>query len=303
MLQENKYIPLLFGILSTAGIILLTVVVVIMFGIYIHTISFFFIIPAGAILVGMGCGVGIFVGILVFGKRPQLIYYIGSLILSVVGFVGIYYTLYTTSYVTPDLTINHTFEGEHISSYSYSDEEGPITFKVFLLNEIRSRRSSFFIGMRRRGGGRIPIPIGSAELGSTYNWIKFGLEGLGFLVGGLLIGPLILGDRRYCDHCEHYLKDRSLRSFHLEEYQEVVQSINKPLSSGTHLREILKPQDLMPQTFKEAHVRIDVSHCPSCFEGFLLVKFMDKTSDGFEESIEDRQTISLNSNVLYELMS
>ena len=299
----NRYIPLILGILSTAAIVLLTVLLVVWRGIYVHTMSFFFILPVGAILVGMGCGVGLFVGLLYWGKRPNLIHYVGSTILSIIGFVGIYYALYSTSYVTADLKINHTFEGKHISSYSYSDEEGPITFKVLLLNEIRSRKSSFFIGMRRRGGGRIPIPIGSAELGSTVNWINFGLEGLGFLIGGLLIGPLILGDRRYCESCEHYMKDRSLLSLHLEENQKVVRSINESLSSGTRLREILKPQDLMPPTFEEAHFRIDVSHCPSCYEGFLLVRFMRKTSDGFEESIEDRQTIPLKSNVIRELIA
>jgi predicted Zn finger-like uncharacterized protein len=183
----SRYIPstvvaILLGGISTIITILLVVVVVVFTGYHIHSFSLFFVIPIGGLFAGAFCGSGVLWGLHLTRRKPANLHRWASLTLGIIGFIGTYYGLYATTYVSSDMKINHKFEGLHISNFVYKDTGKEINFYSYLIDEVRNRQSTFIIGVGK-SGKQIPIPIGSVGLGSVYNFIKFGLEGIGFILG------------------------------------------------------------------------------------------------------------------------
>ena len=287
---------MLLGTATSAGVIALVVVAAVATGYYLQAFSLLFIIPVGGIAAGIGCGAGVFYGLILSGKRPQVLDYLISAGLALAGFAGVYFGLYLTTYVTPNGEVNHRFQGDHISNFTYKDTGEPVTFRAYLLRDIASRESTFFVGSRR-----IHVPVGTFHMPSAYNWAKFGLEGLGFLIGGLVVCRLLVGDRKYCERGQRYMKDKSLFIISPEQYDQKVERLNAALQSGHDLRTLVEAESATKTT--EGHVQVTTSYCPTCYSGFLILKFMRKTSDGFEEIQEHRQTITLPGTVAREVVA
>jgi hypothetical protein len=171
-----------------------------------------------------------------------------------------------------------------------------VNFWDYLLRDIANRQTTFFVGSRR-----IHVPVGTFHMPSVYNWVHFGLEGMGFLVGGLMIGSLLVGDRRYCERCQRYMKDKLLFSILPDQFEDTVQRLNAALQSGHDLRALVETESATK--IKEGHVQTTISYCPMCYEGFLLLKAMRKTTDGFEELKEHRQTIRVSGVVAREVVA
>ena len=289
------FLPLLLGAATTAGVIGLIAIAAAATGYHLQTFSILFIIPVGGIAAGIGCGAGMFYGLILNGRRPQKLDYLISVGLALAGFVGVYLGLYLSTYVTPNGEVNHTFQGDHISTFTYKDTGEPVTFLAYLLRDIASRQSTFFVGSRR-----IHVPVGTFHMPSAYNWAKFGLEGLGFLIGGVVVGWMLIGDRKYCERCQRYMKDKRLFTILPEQYEDKSTRLNAALQSGHDLRALIDSEQAVKT--KEGHVQVAMSYCPTCYNGFLMLKVMRKTSDGFDEAQEHRQTIGLAGTVTREVV-
>jgi hypothetical protein len=292
---------IILGILSTFSVIFLSILGLEITGFYLHSFSLFFIFPVGGMIAGMGCGAGVYWGLLLSGTRAESNHHIIAVVFSLFGFFGVYYGLYATTYITPDMNINHRFEGSHISKFTYKNSGEKVTFSAFLVDKVRSRSSSFFVGVGRRGRS-IPIPVGSYGMGSTYNWMKFGFEGIGFLFGGFFVGTFLIGDKRHCERCHMYMKDKDMYAFDLEEIDRNIDELNTSLSSGEEFLELTKSKQQSSDFFGVPYSSVNVSYCPSCYDGFLLVKVFENTSD--RSDVEElRQTILVNSEFIRKIMS
>ena len=288
------FLPLFLGTATTAGVVALVVAVAAVTGYYIHSWSIFFIFPVGGIAAGLGCGVGVFRALIFSGKRPRAMHYLLSAGLALAGFVGIYFALYETTYVETDGRVNHWFQGQHISNFAYKDTGSKVNFRDYLLRDIVNRESTFFVGSRR-----IHVPVGTFHMPSVYNWAHFGLEAMGFLVGGLMVGSLLVGDRRYCERCQRYMKDKLLFNILPDQFDDKLQRLNVALRSAHDLRALIETESATKA--EEGHVQTTISYCPMCYEGFLLLKAMRKTTDGFEELKELRQTIRVSGDIAREV--
>jgi len=182
----STIIGLILGVLSTAITIFIVIATVAFTGYYIHSFSLFFLIPFGALAAGALCSSGLFWGIRLTRRKAVTLHSFLALCLGALGLIGIYYGLYATAYVSSDMRINHLFEGEHISNFVYKDTEEQVTFKSYFIDGIRSRSTTFIIGI---GQSRkmIPIPLGSVGLPSVLNWIDFIIEVLGFILGSFFV--------------------------------------------------------------------------------------------------------------------
>lgn len=109
----STIIGILLGVISTAITIFIAIATIAFTGYYLHSFSLFFVIPIGALLAGALCSSGLFLGLHFCRRKSVTFHNFIALCLGVIGFLGIYYGLYATAYVSSDMKINHTFEGEH----------------------------------------------------------------------------------------------------------------------------------------------------------------------------------------------
>ena len=143
------------------------------------------------------------------------------------------------------------------------------------------------------------------QLGPAINWVGFALEAVGYVVGGLLSGTFIIGDRKYCDTCKVYTKskDNLFRTL-IADADEKAATVNSALSTGSALRALVeKEKSAAPKSVRsEPHVRFAIEYCPRCFDGYLYAKLMKKARNGFEELTDHRQTIRLERSTVHDFV-
>jgi hypothetical protein len=83
--------------------------------------------------------------------------------------------------------------------------------------DISSRASTFFLSV-----GHAHVPVGGTEgvQIEPLNWISFALEPIGYLLGGLILAPQILGNKLYCESCSLYMKNKLLFRANPEDVSE-----------------------------------------------------------------------------------
>ncbi len=112
-------IATILGSLTTGLTILIAVAAVAITGYYLHSFSIFFIFPIGALFSGAASTMGFYWTYYIANRKPVGFDFLISLFLSVISFFGIYYVLYSVTYVSDDMKINYDFQGEHISNFVY----------------------------------------------------------------------------------------------------------------------------------------------------------------------------------------
>lgn len=292
--------PFFLGLLTTIGVVLAAVVSVACTDYYLHSFCMLFIVPVGGIIAGMGCASGIFLGLFISEKRQSFCDYLLAVQLAGLGFFGVYYTLYSATYIGPDQTVNYQFEGRHISQITNPDTHLPFTFASFVAHDVLNRESTLFIGAGREGRGI----HGSFQTKPILKWIDFGLEGLGFLVGGLSVGFLILQDKRYCESCQRYFKELWLFSVDPIEYKDVSIELEDYLDSGEDLANYIAIKQPNSNGLPSHRYRFELSYCPCCYEGLILIKAMEPDGDGcLQENPLHRRTIALTPEVIEDALN
>jgi hypothetical protein len=282
-------LSLLFGLLSTAGTAVLTVVIAAYARQYLHNLSPAFI-PFGAFLLGALCAAGYFGGLFVSGRRTRPIHYIAAAVLGIVGYAGVNYAVYRTAHVDAELSVNHQFHGQHISEFFADGQRERFTWPVFFVREAQRRQPSlagFTTVMQalpnppRRS---LPLTGGQRAL--------LALEFVAFLAGAVLVGPLVMRDRDYCTLCRRYLKERDLFFVPLEGMEASISRLNEAINLDPDA--VLALGRRAPATVRAAHVQVSLRHCLGCGSGFLLLRFIDQALlTGLNERRRDRQTVRL----------
>ena len=280
----------LFG-LFTAVIATALVVVVITTTRILPTAFFFaFILPAGAIIVGLGAGAGIPIGLRLLHARPTLISKVAGAALGLLCFALVYYVLYQRTYVDEEYEINYRGDGAHISEFIDLETGEAITFGSFMQLEVEGRRSSFI------GSGRRSALYEESGLGAALNWIRFALEGVGLAVGGLVVASF-LGEEAYCDRCRRYMKSRELASIPTAAFPALWERLGPSIGSAADLSTVAtgvpKPAE------GEPYVRLDLAWCEQCKDVNLLARsFTEKSPVGFNEVNAQRRSLPVSPFVL-----
>jgi hypothetical protein len=283
----------LFTAISFVGTILVVVLFNNISGYEIHSFNLWFIIPIGALLVGAGATAGMFYGHLRYNRVVSGRTYLIGLVMGVVALYGVYYVSYLTTYITPDNEINYSFNGDHISTYEIDGEQ--ITFGKYLEITRQSSSHQFFF----RG-----VPRGeSYETGEGVNTFYFWLQLIGAALGGIGGGLVMLGDKKYCQKCKKYKKEKELFKFDVDEYEAVVGKLGEAITDIPKLNKLSKETKLKDEKVN-AYAEVDLEYCPTCFDSYLLIKVMKLNSDSaFEEVQKFRQTIEVNSEIAEAIIS
>jgi hypothetical protein len=212
------------------------------FGFALYTWTFWFVVPAGAILAGFAGASGYCAGSWLFGHRPTRLLLLNIVIASVVTFFLIYYLSYVTLRV----------EGKQVSDY--------ISFWQYLDLALRSTSMEF--------------RYHAAKLGSTGELGYFGyaiavLQIIGFAVGGLVVYGVLVS-KPYCEKCSRYLsgKGTQVRYTHDSDGLQVnVAQVLQDLANGAVAPAIEFQRGFgNPKPQKDDHLRstFEVRYCKKC---------------------------------------
>jgi hypothetical protein len=293
-MEREIGLPLFLGVITTISVIVGIVVVVALSGFLVQSFTLLFVIPIGGVIAGAGCALGVFLGLLWLNRKPAPIHMKLAAALAIIGFIGTYMALYLTTYVGPDRTLNHSFEGIPLSDF--------MSFFDYLQMDISNRASTFFLNV---GHAHIPIGLdkGGFNLGPL-NWASFIAEPIGYIAGGLLLAPEIIGDRRYCEACQVYMKPKPLFRAPVDEVGEKIDLLNTAIAkSGTDLQNLVNTELKAKKVKNAPFFQFALEYCPKCFDGVLHVKAMRKGRDGPEEVEESRQTIRLDRAIIHDYLS
>ncbi len=258
----------------------------------IHSLSILFIIPIGGILLGMGWASGLFLGRWLTSTKMTKMDIIVAIFLWLITFFGVNYISYQTTYVSVDSENNISLLSQFSQPEDYAPLANLISFEEYM-NMINSSSSSQF----RFKGAKIGNEF---ETGATTTTILFYIQIIGVIIGSLGMW-WIFSDFKYCDNCKKYFKNKNFKNFDLSDFDSIVEEINKNLKNGVKLKktiEKIKGRDLNEKTYGD----IWVLYCPNCHEWYLVFKFFKILKDEIKEISEMKQQITLEKNVVLELI-
>lgn len=281
----------IFTVFGFIGTVILVVLFNHLTGFDLNSFTFFFIIPLGPILIGMGAAAGFFYGRFRYNKPVNKNHYLLGAVLGVAAFFGVYYASYLTTYVSTDKEINYSFNGDPISSYEIDGEQ--VTFSKYL--EISKNAKSQFYFHGRPVGGEV-------DTGGVLSTILFYLNILAATVAGAAVGLVIIGDKKYCKKCKKYTKEEKLFKFDIDQYEDNVNNLISAIDNLNELKNIIKNTSLKddnPNIFGQ----VDLEYCPSCHDSHLLVKvFKLGSNKNFEEVSKFRQSIKIKEYIAYLIL-
>jgi hypothetical protein len=271
-------VPVLIAGLASSAVTLFLVWLLNQLGMDFNIMSFYvmYVVPVGAILVGLVAGLGYSLMSWHSGMRISK-----SLLSTIVLLQIVFY--FAAQYIEYKYLISQYPGGEQITFLEYFD--------------ISSRQFAF-----EGKDGSIGEPLGA------WGYIFRVLEIIGFVFGGL-ITPLILKSRAYCDTCQMYMRSKELvmlpagqlpkkirrknkESFEeyqaqeeaaFDEGQQLLEDLRKYAGAGKldRFRKIVEEHMPHKKEYNKLSQRIivKVSHCPGCFKADLEASLVSGQGD------------------------
>ncbi len=244
-----------------------------LFGIDGTSFSMFFIVPIGAIIAGYIMTVGFPVGMKKGNIKSSKVSKLVSVLLAIALFVGIQYGYYQMTYIGEDITFNYKFQGDHISEYYFDDSGEQVNFFNYTVDRVNSMTISFSRNYVRE--------IGSVEGNKTINWLFFGIDLLGFLLGAYLAYSTTLDDLIYCDSCRKYKKNSTIGMIseaHDDNLQSLIDAIEQKDKELAH--SILKAHPVKEDDAHQEYLKLDYHECDECQSSNVVVTKHTKNEKG-----------------------
>ncbi|MBN1546008.1 MAG: hypothetical protein JW902_05040 [Syntrophaceae bacterium] len=245
------------------------------FGFAFYSLTFWFIIPVGALLSGFAGATGYLAGARLFNHRPTPLLLLNIVLVS----VGTFFVIHYLSYITLKV------DGQAVSDY--------VSFGQYLDIAIRSTSMEFRFRVKEIGA--------TGELGGWGYGVAI-LQILGFAVGGLAVYGY-LESIPYCKRCLRYFSAKGKQTRYTgdaEELQASTVQVLSDFSSGVITSAIEKHRMFGSHKFqKDNHLRsvIEVRHCKKC--GQHWVKYVvEKRSGNDWKEISDLTTASFTDQVV-----
>ena len=192
---SKSLVVTLFGIATAVATAFLNVTIINAAEFDVFSLFLFFIVPVGAIIVGMLATSGFYIGASILHKRADLMMFLLMMIVAAITMFLMYYIQYAMI----------EFEGIKLSSV--------MTFKEYM--ELNLTEMSYSIGRRGRSG------VDTGAVGS-FGYIIAGVQFLGILAGAFFVYAM-LGGKAGCEICGNYFKSKTKRTINLQGEEEIRQ--------------------------------------------------------------------------------
>lgn len=287
-----NFIPYLLGIVGSA----LTTIFIVLFnqwtGFEIHSLSIFFIIPVGGFLLGAGGSGGFFLGRKLTNTKTLKRDFIVAIILGFLTFFCVNFVSYVNTYISIDSKDEIEILYQFTQPEEYVSISQLMSFKDYM-NMINSSSTHQF----RYRAAKVGDGIEAGKMATTF---LFYVQLLGVLIGSLAM-TLGLATEEYCDRCKKYYKNKILKNFDIENIDEDFDNINKNIKNGISLKKVIQEIKNTEGKVKK-YGQMELSYCPVCHDGYLLIKFYILDSSGdFNEISNSQQILKLNQGVVMEL--
>ncbi|MBP7176681.1 MAG: hypothetical protein KBA53_10795 [Thermoclostridium sp.] len=232
----------------------------------LSSFSLFFVVPVGAIVTGGLGTLGYYLGVLKTNiKITKAIKWTG-IVIALVCFILVQYGFYYTAYLDENMDLNFKMQGEHISLYAIGESDEPINFFTFTQEMVNSRVISF----SRRGRQLFEV-----EGNKVVNWIFYLVDFLGVLLGAFFARFLVIGNKKYCDNCKRYMKQKDLLKFSVQDTERVIRFKNITQMQPQEISALVH-SDGIP--VEGEHYDIHLDWCKECNAGFIQLKYMELDS-------------------------
>lgn len=261
-------LALILGLISAIVAIVLAVGVNSLFSFDLTSFTLFFIVPVGAIFIGAIACWGYYFGLLKSNLKITKVNKLIGVLLALLTFLGTQFGVYMTTYVDDDGIINNKMEGVHISECFIEESTGePINFISFTKIMVESQTISF----SNRGRNLFEV-----EGNPIVNWIFFGINVIGMIIGSLVVRTLVMGSKKYCDDCKKYMKQKNINKYSAND-QETIQKLKAINTlSAEEIRAIVG----LAKYDSGAHFDVNIDWCEECNAGFLQLKYMQPEKKG-----------------------
>lgn len=245
----------------------------------LSSFSLFFIVPVGAMVTGSLACLGYYLGVLKTNVQiTKTIKWVG-IVMALICFIVVQYGFYSTAYLDENMDLNFKMQGDHVSLYVIGDSEEPINFFTFTQEMVNSRVISF------SNRGRQVFEV---EGNKVVNWIFYLVDFLGVLLGAYFARTLVIGNKKYCDNCRRYMKQKDLMKFSVQDAERVIRF--KTITN-------LQPQEITSLVHNDGipaegeHYDVHLDWCETCSAGYIQLKYMEldskkKPRHNEEKSIE-----------------
>lgn len=278
-------LPIVLGLIGLVIDVVLVVAIHSFTSFDLSSFSLFYIVPVGAIITGALASLGYYFGILKSNlKASKTVRSIGFII-TLVGFVAIQYGFYHTAYMDENNDLNFKMKGEHISNV-IGDPEEPINFISFTKEMVNSRVISF------SNRGRALFDIEGVKV---VNWIFYLLDFVGMLAGSFIARMVVIGDKKYCDNCKRYMKDKKFGMFSTSNYERLDR-----MKAITYANpdEIAAPFQDDGCAINSEHYDVYLHWCTTCNSGYLQLQYMELNSKNNLSNNEAKNIeIPINSSI------
>lgn len=281
---------IILGLISLILSVLLAVVIHSTTSFDIMSFSLFFIVPVGSIFFGAVACLGYYWGFFITNKKIDSWLLLIGLLIPLIAYTGTQYGYYATAYMDENMTLNYKMEGEHISNYVFGDSVEPLNFISYTKLMVESSVISF---------SRRTHTIGEVEGKPVVNWIFFTIDGLGSIFGSLMALGLVIRNKKYCDDCKRYMKNKSIFKFLATDLDRTIRFQDIDNLSPDKIKELLPTIAVG----KEEHYEIIVHWCEACDNGYLVMQYMEKDSKGnMTENDKKSKEFKISPNTIKALL-
>lgn len=230
-------------------------------GFALYTFTFWFVIPAGAILAGFAGASGYYAGAVYFGHRPTRLLLVNIVIASVVTFFLIHYLSYATLQI----------EGKRVSDY--------LSFSRYLDIVIRSTSMDFRLRAAEIGS--------TGELGAL-GYVVACLQVLGFALGGFAVYRYLVS-KPYCGRCSRYFSSKGSQVRYTGDAQALQLAVggileqmrNRAMAGAIEQHKSSgKP---IPQKGDHLRSSFEVRFCKKCGQHWVKFAVEKKSGDNWKE--------------------
>lgn len=263
----RKWIILLFAIGAGCITILLMNLIELLFLQYNFSIHDFrpgLVFPAGGFIDGFFCVFGMFIIIKINKVHLRPEHFVIAGVLGLLGFFCINYMGYFTAYIDCRGVINHAFRGLHISNFEIKQK--PMTF----MNYLNYLFNNYTVTTYSIGGG---LTLDKTNLGISFHKFTFVLEGIGFVIGGIVSGVIGVQAKEYCKSCKLPFEVKSLYAIELQNLEQECKNIMEAITSKSIFQEFIQTRKIIEHK-TAPYFSVNLKYCISCKTAFLEYRYM-----------------------------
>lgn len=252
-------------------------------------LTFWVVVPAGAIIIGIFLGWMLSVGLKKSRKRFKKSYYLIAVLIGFITFFGISYMEYATTYVSNHNEFNQKFEGTPLRDIVY-EENGKVehyTYFTYVKDSLDNAESTITF----KGAHKFDL-----DTRGSINYIMFFVQLVVIMIAAAISVKACISKNKFCETCNVYYKTKKLFFFLASNYDEEMDGLDDALKNPQRLKEFVAKK--RKKNGRETFFNVELTYCPECKKSEILIKEYVVKGNNADEVVANRKTIELDNGIV-----